>query len=54
MELIINKVQYEVTDLDELRPCLAQVRRNQFSEVWLHHAAGWPAICALINSEARG
>lgn len=52
MELIINKVQYEVTDLDELRPYLAQVRRNQFSEVWLHHAAGWPAICALINSEA--
>jgi hypothetical protein len=52
MELIINKVQYDVTDLDELRPRLAQVHRTQFSEVWINHTAGWPAICALINDEA--
>ena len=52
MELKINKVLYEVTDSDELRLRLAQVLRTQFSEVWLQHADGWPAIGALINSEA--
>ena len=52
MELKINKVQYEVTDLDELRVRLARIRRTQFSEVWLQHTAGWPAIAALINGEA--
>jgi hypothetical protein len=52
MELKINKVQYEVTDPGELRLCLAQVRRTQFSEVWMQHAGGWPAIAALINGEA--
>jgi Immunity protein Imm1 len=52
MELRINKVLYEVSDLDELRLRLAQARRTQFSEVWLEHAAGWPVICALINGEA--
>ena len=52
MELKINKVLYEVTDLDELRLRLAQMRRTQFSEVWLQHTAGWPAIAALINGEA--
>jgi len=30
MELIINKVQYAVTDLNELRARLAQVRLTQF------------------------
>ena len=43
MELIINKVQYEVTEVDELRPRLA---------VWTYHTAGWPAICAFSNGEA--
>jgi hypothetical protein len=52
MELKINKVQYEVTDSDELRLRLAQVRRVQYSEVWLQHADGWPAIGALISGEA--
>jgi hypothetical protein len=52
MELKINKVLYEVTDPDELRVRLAQIRRTQFSEVWMQHAAGWPAIGALINGEA--
>jgi Immunity protein Imm1 len=52
MELRINKVLYEVSDLDELRLRLAQARRTQFLEVWLEHAAGWPVICALINGEA--
>src|SRR5437667_361649 len=52
MELKINKVLYEVTDPDELRVRLAQIPRTQFSEVWMQHAAGWPAIGALINGEA--
>ena len=52
MELKINKVQYEVTDADELRVRLAQIRRAPFSEVWMQHAAGWPAIGALINGDA--
>jgi Immunity protein Imm1 len=52
VELIINKVRHEVADLDELRPRLAQVRRTQFSEVWINHSGGWPALCALINGEA--
>jgi hypothetical protein len=52
MELIINKDQCEVTDLDELRSRLAQVRRTQFSEVWIFQTPGWPAICALFNGEA--
>jgi hypothetical protein len=52
MELKINKVLYEVTDSDELRVRLAQIRRSQFSEVWLQHTAGWPAIAALINGDA--
>ncbi|HKV62481.1 MAG TPA: Imm1 family immunity protein [Candidatus Acidoferrum sp.] len=52
MELKINRVQYEVSDLDELRVRLAQIRRTQFSEVWLQHTDGWPAIAALINAEA--
>ncbi|HUC52525.1 MAG TPA: Imm1 family immunity protein [Candidatus Cybelea sp.] len=52
MELKINKVLYEVTDLDELRLRLTQIRRAQFAEVWLQHTAGWPAISALINGEA--
>jgi len=52
MELKINKVQYEVTDLDELQLRLAQIRRTQFSEVWLQHTEGWPAIAALVNGDA--
>jgi hypothetical protein len=52
MELIINKVQYEVTEPDELRLRLVQVRRAEFSEVWINHTGGWPAICALVNGEA--
>jgi hypothetical protein len=50
MQLKINKVLYEVTDADELRVRLAQIRRTQFSEVWMQHAAGWPAIGALLTS----
>jgi Immunity protein Imm1 len=52
MELKINKVSYEVSDLDELRLRLAQARRTQFSEVWAWHSTGWPTIGALINGEA--
>jgi hypothetical protein len=52
MELKINKVLYEVTDPDELRVRLAQIARTQFSEVWLQHTAGWPAMGALINGQA--
>lgn len=52
MELKINKVLYEVSDLDELRVRLTQMRRSQFLEVWLQHTAGWPAMAALINGEA--
>jgi len=54
MELKINKVQYEVTDPDELRLLLAQVRRTQFSEVWMQHPAGWPAIGALSTAKLPG
>jgi hypothetical protein len=52
MELKINKVLYEVSDLDELRVRLTQMRRSQFLEVWLQHTAGWPAMAALINGQA--
>ena len=52
MELKINKVHYEVSDVNELRLCLAQIGRTQFSEVWMQHSAGWPAIAALINGES--
>lgn len=52
MELLINGVQYEVSDSAELRLLLQQVHGSQFSEVWLYHANGWPAICALINGDA--
>jgi len=52
MELKINKVQYEVSELDELQVRLPQIRRTQFSEVWLQHTDGWPALCALINGES--
>jgi hypothetical protein len=52
MELKIDKVRYEVTDPGELGMRLAQIRRIQFSEVWMQHGAGWPAIGALINGEA--
>ena len=52
MELKINKLLYEVSEPGELALCLAQVRRNQFSEVWMQHTGSWPAICTLINGEA--
>jgi len=52
MELKINKLLYEVSEPGELELCLAQVRRSQFSEVWMQHTGNWPAICALINGEA--
>ena len=52
MELKINKVLYEVTDAGELKVRLAQIGRTQFSEVWMQHEAGWPAMGALINGEA--
>jgi hypothetical protein len=52
VELIINKVPYEVTEPGELRLGLAKVHHTQFSEVWIWHTAGWPAICALINGAA--
>ena len=54
MDLKINKVQYEVTDPGELRLRLAQVRRTQFSEVWLQHADGWPASPEAANLEGIG
>lgn len=52
MELKINKVLYEVTDEGELQVRLAQIKSTQFSEVWLQHTAGWPAIGLLINGES--
>lgn len=52
MQLKINKVLYEVSEPGELHMCLAQVRRGQFSEVWMQATDGWPSICALISGEA--
>lgn len=52
MELKINKVLYQVSDADELQVHLAHVRRSQFAEVWMQHAANWPSISALINGDA--
>jgi immunity protein Imm1 of predicted polymorphic toxin system len=52
MELKINKVLYEVAEIEELQLRLEQARRTQFAEIWMQHAANWPAICALINGEA--
>jgi len=52
MELKINKVLYEVSELNELQVHLLRVRRGQFAEIWMQHAANWPSISALINGEA--
>ena len=52
MELKINKVLYEVSEVNELQVHLIHVRRTQFAEIWMQHARDWPAICALINGEA--
>ncbi len=52
MELDINNVLHEVTNVDKLRARLAQLTQTQFSEVWIRHTADWPAVCALINGEA--
>jgi hypothetical protein len=52
MELNINNVLYEVTELTELQVHLRHVGRRQFSELWMHGAVGWPALCALINGDA--
>jgi hypothetical protein len=52
MELNINNVLYEVTELAELQVYLGYIGRIQFSEIWIHHAVGWPALCALINGDA--
>lgn len=52
MELLINKVHYEVGELNELQVHLIHVRRRQFAEIWMQHAADSPSISALINGEA--
>jgi hypothetical protein len=52
LELDINNVLHEVTNVDKLRARLAQLTQTQFSEVWIRHTADWPAVCALINGEA--
>jgi len=52
MELKINKVLYEVTDPDELRVRLAQIRRTPIFGSLDATRGGWPAIGALINGEA--
>ena len=52
MELKINKVMYEVSELNELQVHLIHIQRMQFAEIWMQHAADWPAICALINGQA--
>jgi hypothetical protein len=52
MELKINKVMYEVTELTELQVHLGHIGRTPFSEIWLQHTEGWPAISALINGDA--
>jgi len=52
MELLINKVHYEVSELNELQVHLLRVRRTQFAEIWLQDTADSPSICALINGEA--
>jgi hypothetical protein len=52
MELKINKVSYEVSELNELQVHLIHVRRRQFAEIWMQFAPESPTICALINGEA--
>ncbi len=52
MHLRINRGVYELSELEQLQACLAQVRHTQFTEVWLESAARWPAICVLVNGEA--
>jgi Immunity protein Imm1 len=52
MELQINKVHYEVTELNELQVHLIHVCRRQFAEIWMQHAPESPTISALINGEA--
>ena len=52
MELKINTVQYEVSELSELQVHLIHVRRSRFAEIWMQQAENCPSICALINGEA--
>jgi hypothetical protein len=52
MELKINKVLYEVSELNELQVHLIHVRRRQFAEIWMQDTADSPSICALMNGEA--
>ena len=43
MELLINKVHYEVSELNELQAHLIHVRRRQFAEIGMQHAENSPA-----------
>jgi len=52
MELKINGVLYEVSELNELQVHLIHVRRRQFAEIWMQDVGDCPSICALINGEA--
>lgn len=52
MELKINTVLYEVSELNELQVHLIHTRRRQFAEIWMQHAENCPSISALINGEA--
>ena len=52
MELKINKVTYEVGELNELQVRLTQATRNQFLEIWMQHTIGCPVISALVNGDA--
>jgi hypothetical protein len=52
MELKINNVSYEVSELNELHVHLIHVLRRQFAEIWMQYAAENPTICALTNGQA--
>jgi len=52
VEMLINGATYDVTSPDELRASLTEAASAEFAEIWLNAGDGWPAICALVHSDA--